>query len=119
MKHIKKFKVFEEGKTFNVTKQKNKKEVWEEPQKDAFRDKIKSHIKSLGCTSEQIGNDLSILLNKEHITQVMFRDDYIGIKKVGNKFGDEFGYNKLGEIKKELTKIIKSSKEDNEQIRKI
>lgn len=114
MKHLKNFKLFEEGKTFNVTKQKNKKEVWEESQKDAFRDKVRSHIKSLGCTSSQTGNDLSIYLDKKHIAQAMFRDDYVGIKKVGNKFTEEFEYNKLGEIKKELTKIIKDSEENND-----
>ncbi len=112
MKHLKNFKIFEEGKTYDVTKQKNKK-VWEESQKDTFRDKIKSHTKSLGCTSTQTGNDLSIHLDKKHIAQAMFRDDYVGIKKIGNKFVEEFDYDKLGEIKKELTKIIKTSKEDN------
>jgi hypothetical protein len=37
----------------------------------------------------------------------MFRKDYISIKKVGNKFPKEFGYDELGKIKKELTDIIK------------
>jgi hypothetical protein len=42
----------------------------------------------------------------------MFRDDYIGIKKVGVKFTDEFEYTQLGDIKKALTKIINNCKKD-------
>jgi hypothetical protein len=40
----------------------------------------------------------------------MFRKDYIGVKKEGNKFPKEFGYDELGKIKSELSDIIKSKK---------
>jgi hypothetical protein len=38
----------------------------------------------------------------------MFRDEYVGIKKQGVKFTDEFGYNELGKIKSKLSDIIKN-----------
>jgi hypothetical protein len=40
----------------------------------------------------------------------MFREDYIGVKKEGNKFPKEFKYTELGKIKSEITDIIKGSK---------
>lgn len=40
----------------------------------------------------------------------MFREDYIGVKKEGNKFPKEFEYTELGKIKSEITDIIKKSK---------
>lgn len=75
---------------------------------DLMRKKVKDHVISQGCDTKQIGNDLEIHLDKEHIAQVMFRADYIGVKKVDNKFPKEFGYDELGKIKTELSVIIKS-----------
>ena len=42
----------------------------------------------------------------------MFRDDYVGVKKQGVKFTDEFEYTEsgMGKIKSKLTEIIKSCK---------
>jgi hypothetical protein len=40
----------------------------------------------------------------------MFRDDYVGVKKQGVKFTDEFEYTEFGKIKSKLTEIIKSCK---------
>jgi ribosomal protein S19 len=86
------------------------KTIFTENQKEAFRDKVKSHVKSQDCTTKQVGNDLEVSLNGDHIVQVMFRDDYVGVKKQGTKFTDEFEYTQFGDIKKALSKIIKDCK---------
>lgn len=111
MRHLKDFNLFE-GKTFKATANKNKKQIWDTDQKEAFRDKVNSHVKSQNCKTKQVGNDLEIHCDDKHIAQVMFRDDYVGIKKQGVKFTDEFEYTQLGEIKRKLTEIIKNSKKD-------
>jgi hypothetical protein len=36
----------------------------------------------------------------------MFRKDKMTVKKEGSKFGKDFKFNQLGDMKKELTKII-------------
>ena len=110
MKHIKKFDLFEEGKAFKATAQKDKKKVWDTDQKEAFRGKVESHVKSQGAKTKQVGNDLEIHCGDDHIAQVMFRDSYVGVKKEGAKFVDEFEYTEFGKIKSKLTDIIKSCK---------
>jgi hypothetical protein len=79
--------------------------------KDAFRKKVKDLVTSQkDCKVKQTGDDFEIHCCDEHIGQVMFRSDYVGVKKVGNKFPKEFGYEELGKIKSEITSIIKSNK---------
>lgn len=79
--------------------------------KENFRTEVKNLVKSHDEFSiKRVGNDLSINKGDEHILQVMFRDDYVGIQKVGNKFPKEFEYNELGKIKKEIGDILKSHK---------
>lgn len=79
--------------------------------KDSFRKKIKDVIESnKDCKTKQVGDDLEIHCCDEHIAQVMLRADYVGVKKVGNKFPKEFGYEELGKIKAEISSIIKSCK---------
>lgn len=79
--------------------------------KDSFRKKIKDIIESnKDCKTKQVGEDLEVHCSDEHIAQVMFRSDYVGVKKVGNKFPKEFGYEELGKIKAEISSIIKSCK---------
>ena len=79
--------------------------------KDSFRKKIKDIIESdKDCKTKQVGDDLEVHCSDEHIAQVMFRADYVGVKKVGNKFPKEFGYEELGKIKAEVSSIIKSCK---------
>jgi len=79
--------------------------------KDSFRKKIKDIIESdKDCKTKQVGDDLEVHCSDEHIAQVMFRADYVGVKKVGNKFPKEFGYEELGKIKAEISSIIKSCK---------
>ena len=63
----------------------------------------------MGAKIKKVGNDFEIH-HGEHIAQVMFREDYIGVKKEGNKFPKEFKYTELGKIKSEITDIIKNSK---------
>ena len=79
--------------------------------KDSFRKKLKDIIEShKDCKTKQVGDDLEVHCCDEHIAQVMFRADYVGVKKVGNKFPKEFGYEELGKIKAEISSIIKSCK---------
>ena len=68
---------------------------------------MKSHS---GFSIDQVGNDFEIHFKDEMIMQVMFRDDYIGVKKHGVKFPDEFKYNQLGQIKSKVNEIIKDAK---------
>ena len=79
--------------------------------KENFRTEVKNLVKSHDEFSiKQIGNDFSINKGGEHILQIMFRDDYVGVQKVGNKFPKEFEYNELGKIKKEIGEILRSNK---------
>jgi len=80
--------------------------------KENFRTEVKNLVKShKDFEMKQVGNDFSISKDGEHILQVMFRDDYVGIQKTGNKFPKEFEYNELGKIKKEIGDILKSKKD--------
>ena len=109
LKHLKSFRLFE-GATEKAATRKDKHLEVNPDKMDSMRKKVKDHIKSQGCDTKQVGNDLEVHLDKEHIAQVMFRKDYIGVKKEGNKFPKELGYDELGKVKSELTSIIKSCK---------
>jgi hypothetical protein len=136
MKHLKGFNLFE-GEAFKATANKDEKKAFEETQKETFRDKVTSHVKSQGCSTEQVGNDylmgddLPIYCDGDWVCTVMFRDDEIGIyyrsKPKGgywNSETDKFEYvllpngwvgdveTSLGDIKKALTKIINNWKKD-------
>lgn len=78
--------------------------------KETFRDKISEHLTSQQCNIEQIGDDFEVYLNDEMICQVMFRDEYIGVKGYYDRFIKEYPYNKLGDIKKQLSDIIRQFK---------
>jgi len=106
MKHLKLFENFDQS----ITEGRIYKTVFTEHQKDDFRDKVQSHVKSLGAKTKRVGNDLEIHFDDKHVAQVMFRNDYLGVKKEGNKFTDEFEYTQWGDIKKELTSILKKLK---------
>lgn len=102
-KKIKNFESFiNEGKIMKATKTKDK-----DIKIRDFRDTIENLIKSFNYDYKKIGTDLEITKDKEIIAQIMFRDDYIGVKKIGNKFAKEFDYNELGKIKAELKSILK------------
>lgn len=99
MKHLTNFELFE-GKTMRASKSKDN-----DVKKSEFKEKIESFIKSLDCDYKSVGNDLEI--NKDNLkVQVMFRDDYMGVKKTNNKFPKEFTYKELGKMKKELKDIL-------------
>jgi hypothetical protein len=95
-----------EGKAYKASKDPFDKK--NEDKKDSFRKKVEEHIKSLGAKVKEIGNDFELTLVGDKVAQIMFRDEYVGIKKQGVKFTDEFGYNELGKIKSKLSDIIKN-----------
>lgn len=100
-----------EGVAEKSVRTKDKKTEVKADKKDSFRKKIKDVIESnKDCKTKQVGDDLEIHCCDEHIAQVMLRTDYVGVKKVGNKFPKEFGYEELGKIKAEISSIIKSCK---------
>lgn len=107
MKYLKRFN---EGATEKAAKRKDKNVDINPDKMELMRKKIEDHVKSQGCKTKQVGNDFEVHLEDEHIAQVMFRKDYIGVKKHGNKFPEEFGYDEFGKIKSELSNIIKSFK---------
>ena len=98
-----------EGRAYDVAKKGTK----ETHDISKFQDMIESHIKSLGAKVKKVGNDFeihSILLNFNeyaHIGQVMFRKDYIGVQKTGNKFPQEFEYTQLKKVKDRITELLK------------
>jgi len=101
MKHLSNFELFE-GKTMRASKSKDN-----DVKKMEFKEKVESFIKSLDseCEYKTVGKDLEV--NKEGVkVQIMFRDDYMGIKKSNNKFPKEFSYKELGKLKKELKDIL-------------
>jgi hypothetical protein len=101
---------YSEGVAYKASVRKDKKLEVNDDRRDQMRKKIADHIKSQGCKTKQIGNDLEVHHDDKHLAQVMFRKDYIGVQKEGNKFPKEFEYNELGKIKTEITNIIKSNK---------
>ncbi len=109
MKHLKKFELFE-GRTEKAVKTSDKHTEVKADRKESMRKSVKDHIKSLGGKIVQVGDDFEIHMDTEDIAQVMFRKDYIAVKKEGNKFPKEFEYTELGKIKSEITSIIKSCK---------
>lgn len=92
-----------EGKAYKASKASDK-----DVKKEEFRKKVEEHVKSHGTKVKQIGNDFELTLSGDKVAQIMFRDDYIGIKKEGGKFTDKFEYTELGKIKKHLTELIKN-----------
>lgn len=109
MKHIKKFESFNEGVAYKDTKKKHERSDEYGNKKEDFRKKIKDFIKSLDCTTKQVGNDLEMSYKGKYVAQIMLRDNYIGIKKESNKFPKEFKYNELGKVKEELKSLIKTN----------
>ena len=107
MKHVLSFSELNEGKTAKAAKKPFEKEVWDTDKKETFRTTIKDFLKGKDCKVKQVGDDFEVHLDGDHLAQVMFRKDLITVKKEGSKFGKDFKYTQLGEIKKELTSILK------------
>jgi hypothetical protein len=92
-----------EGRAYDVAKKGTK----ETQDISKFQDMIESHIKSLGAKVKKVGNDFEIHSKDEHVGQVMFRKDYIGVQKTGNKFPQEFEYTQLKKVKDKITELLK------------
>jgi hypothetical protein len=114
MKHIKKFNEINnkeysitEGIAFSANKNPYANEPWDIDRKESFRKKIEDHIKSLGGSVEQIGDDFEFIVNGKTMAEIMFREDYIGIKLPNAKFVDEFKYKEFGKIKQKITDAFK------------
>lgn len=95
-----------EGKTEKASKTGNKHTEVKADKRESMRKSVKDHIQSQGGKCKQVGDDFEVHKDTEDVVQVMFRNDKITVRKEGNKFGKEFKYNQLGDIKKELSKII-------------
>lgn len=96
-----------EGKTMKSTTDKDT-----DVRKENFRKTISSLIKSKGCDTKTVGDDFEIHCGEDHIGQVIFRDKFVGVKKKGVKFTDEFKYDELGKIKAKVSEIIKACKDN-------
>lgn len=94
-----------EGRTYDVAKKVSK----ETTDIGKFQDMIEKHITELKAKVKKVGSDFEIHFNDKHIGQVMFRKDYIAVKKEENKFPKEFEYNQKSKIKSEITELIKSN----------
>lgn len=99
-----------EGSTFKGNKKKFPTKEWDPDKKSDFRKKIYDHVKSLSGKTTQIGNDYEVLCNDKMVAQVMFRNDYVGVRPTGAKFTTEFKYSELGKIKSSITDILKKCK---------
>ena len=101
MKNLKSWQLFTEGKAMKASKEKDS-----DVKIEAFRDKIESHLKSLGCEYKTIGSDFKADKGEKSV-EVMFRKDYVGVKAKGEKHAAEFKYDQLGKIKAEISKSFK------------
>lgn len=99
MNHLLKYSLFE-GRTMRSSKSGDN-----DVKKYGFKESIENLIKSLEFSYITVGDDLEVKKD-EIVIQIMFRDDYISIKKSTNKFGKEFTYKQLGKVKKELKEIL-------------
>lgn len=95
-------RVIQEGNIDKSTKEKDL-----DVKMENFRDKIKDFLKSKDCKVKQVGTDFEVHCDDEHVGQVMFRRNAITVKKKGSKFGKDFKFNEMGEIKAELSKLLK------------
>ena len=105
MKNLLSFDLFE-GKAEKASKNPYG-STGKEDKKDQLRKSVEDHIKNKECKTKQVGDDFEIHCDGDHVGQVMFRKEGITVKKVGNKFGKKFDFNELGNIKKEINRIIK------------
>jgi hypothetical protein len=94
-------KVIKEGNIDKSTKEKDL-----DVKMENLRDKIRDFLKSKDCRVKQVGTDFEVHCDGEHIAQVMFRRNSITVKKEGSKFGKDFKFNEMGDIKDMLTKLV-------------
>jgi len=104
MKNIKNWTSFNEGKAMIASKSKDN-----DVKKDTFRDKVEDILKSANLKFKKIGDDFEVNCGDKSL-QIMFRNDYIGLKVKGVKNTNEFKYNELGKVKSEIKKFEKECK---------
>lgn len=114
MNHLKNFKIFEgkikdiNNNPFNDPLSTNK--------KDLIKKKLKDHIKSIsGLEISQVGNDLSISDGVKS-AKIIFKDNYVGIKKDGQKFIDKLGYNEFGKIRLKINDLFIKYEVDQDEV---
>lgn len=95
-------RVIQEG---NIDKSSKEKDL--DVKMENFRDKIRDFLKSKDCKVKQVGTDFEVHCDGEHVGQVMFRRNAITVKKEGSRFGKDFKFNEMGDIKSELSKMLK------------
>jgi hypothetical protein len=101
MKNIKTWDMFNEGKTMKASKSSDS-----DVKVEKFRETIENFLKNMkDAKVKTVGTDLEVNLEDVKV-QVMFRKDYVGVKKVGEK-AEEFKYDQLGKIKSEIKKHLK------------
>ena len=101
MKNLKSWGTFNEGKTMKASKTKDS-----DVKVEQFRDTIENFLKGQKDVKlKTVGTDLEVNLDDVKV-QVMFRKDFVGVKKAGEKV-EEFKYTELGKIKSEIKKHLK------------
>lgn len=116
MKYLKNVEKFLEGRREKMAKTGNKNVETKEDKKLQTKDEIMKLLKSRENVKvkEDGANDLKVLLEDEHIIQVMIRDSKITIEnklaKDKKESKKDFDYEEWGKIKKEISSIIKESK---------
>jgi len=109
MKHLENFDNYDpknEGKLYKATRIEHSKHDWDPDKSKEMREKVEVFLKSLKCKTKQIGSDLEVYFEDEYIAQVMFRKEFVAVKKDGAKFPKEFKYIEFGKIKSELKDLI-------------
>ena len=76
---------------------------------DSVRTKVEGILKSKELDYKQVGNDLEFEYGDDQVN-IMFREDYIGIKTSESKFVDEFKYTEFGKFKSKLSEVISKLK---------
>jgi len=119
MKHLKNIEKFLEGRREKMSRTGNKNTETKEDKKLQTKDEITKLLKSRENVKveEDGANDLKIMLDDKYIIQVMIRDTEITIEDKTTKSKEnkkDFDYNQWGNIKTELSKIIKSNTKERE-----
>ena len=115
MKYLKNVEKFLEGRREKMAKTGNKNVETKEDKKLQTKDEIMKLLKSRENVEvkEDGANDLKVILEDEHIIQIMIRDTKITIENKLDKDKKEskkdFDYEEWGKIKKEISSIINES----------
>lgn len=120
MKYLNNLEKFLEGRREKMAKTGNKNVETKEDKKLQTKDEIMKLLKSRENVEvkEDGKNDLSVYVGEKHIIQIMIRDK-ITIQdkneKDNKKNQKDFDYDKWGQIKKELARLIDKLKAENNE----